>query len=167
MNLERTVKFTLWMGLALLLMLTIGCGRKGTNTVTEYVSCSVTETAIVCPDGTSTPLPSDGQDGIDGKTPIIAARTVVLANQCTEVSPGIYVENIQNGKIFDVYHNDQCADAQGEYCDNVSPSFGSSGQFGPGQPGGGDICWAENLMVSGSKDGNDLIITVIDFTESL
>lgn len=138
----------------------------GNSSFTAVKTCTITDTQIVCPDGTAINLPVDGQPGLPGapgQDAVILTEHKVPANSCTKIRDGLYVESIRNSQIFDVYSNDKCKDSLGEYCDNVEPSFGSSGQLGPNQPGGGEICWAGRTMVAGEKVNNDLIIRVVDF----
>lgn len=49
----------------ILLLLVSACGKKSTYESVPK-TCSVTETKIICPDGTSVLLPSDGKDGLPG-----------------------------------------------------------------------------------------------------
>ena len=50
-----------------------------------------------------------------------------------------------------------------EFCDNVKPSYGSSGQFGENKRGNGTVCSFGNLLLFGEKVGNDLIIKIVEF----
>lgn len=130
--------------------------------------CSIVDSQIVCPDGSVADLPKDGADGSDGKdgqNSVVLSIVKVAANKCVQVAPGVYVENIRSGNFFDVYSNDQCKDSLGEYCDNVEPSQGSTGEFGDNKQGGAEVCWTSNdVQVSGSVDNNgDLLIRVLDF----
>lgn len=52
----------------LLLTVLISISGCGDNTSTTALTCSIKEGLIVCPDGTSTELPNDGEDGEDGKS---------------------------------------------------------------------------------------------------
>ena len=139
----------------------------------EY-QCTVKNNTVVCPDGSQLVLPEpepgqDGRDGVDGAPGQDGEDAVMLSiykvpkGACTKVGKNLYVENIRSGQIFDVYMNDQCSDRLGEYCDNVEPSFGSSGVLGENKPGGAEVCWADNRMVSGERIGDDLKIRVLDF----
>ena len=150
----------------------IACSNAKFEAV-EY-QCRVENNTVVCPDGSELVLPEpvpgqdgadgrDGQDGTDGNDAVILTTIPVEAGKCVKVADGIYVENIRNGLVFDVYANDQCKDKLGEYCDNVEPSFGSSGVLGENKPGGAEVCWADNRMLSGERVGNDLLIRVLDF----
>ena len=145
--------------LFIVLMLLTACGEKK-EIVTIDGACTIEDTHIVCPDGSKHPLPQDGRDGADGG---YLTSTVVPRNSCTEVLPGLFVESIMGGSFFDVYYNDTCSDVRGEYCDNMEPSFGSSGDFGHNKPGGAEVCWADNRMVSGERIGDDLLIRVVEF----
>lgn len=104
----------------------------------------------------------DGRDGVDGSAPIVVTSVNVPDGQCVQIAQNIWAENIHNGEIFDVYYNDQCKDSLGEYCDNVVPSEGSTGSVNPYQ-GSGTVCWADNYQISGSRDGNDILVRVIEF----
>jgi hypothetical protein len=173
---KKRTTILLYFLMGLIMLATSGCGtRRATFTAVNVPPqvCSIQDGMIVCPDGTSALLPSNGQDGADGVdgadgkdgvNAVIYSQTVVDANTCTEVGNGLYVENIQQGRIFDVYFNDQCRDNLGEHCDNVAPSFGSSGQFGDGGIGSGDVCWADRRQVSGERIANGgLLIRVLEF----
>lgn len=133
----------------------------------EY-QCTVENNTVVCPDGSELVLPEpepgqDGRDGADGEDAVMLSIHKVPNGQCVKVGEDLYVENIRSGQIFDVYMNDQCSDRLGEYCDNVEPSFGSSSVLGENKPGGAEVCWADNRMVSGERVGDDLKIRVLDF----
>lgn len=113
---------------------------------------------VFLPDG------QNGDDGSDGDDAANLTKVTVPANSCTKVAPGLWVENIQNGKFMDVYANDQCKDNLGEYCDNVEVSYGSTGQFGENKRGGAEVCWAGDIQVSGSKlDNGDIKVFVLIF----
>lgn len=162
--------FLMYLLLGLVLVLMTGCGDAEFEAVgeTEPQTCSIQGNKIVCPDGTMTDLPSDGQDGTDGKdgqNAVILSVVKVAANKCVQVAPGVYVENIRSGNFFDVYSNDECKDSLGEFCDNVEPSQGSTGEFGDNRQGGAEVCWtSNNVQVSGSVDNNgDLLIRVLEF----
>ena len=114
-------------------------------------------------DGSNGADGQDGADGTDGINGVVLSDTLVLENQCTKVADGIWVQNIRSGEVFDVYSNNQCRDALGEFCDNVEPSFGTSGSVGADQDGGGEICPVNNQLVYGEKIGADLLIRVLDF----
>jgi len=71
----------------------------------------------------------DGEDGQDGQSANAILNTVVVdKNTCTQVGPDLYIQNIQNGYVFDVYMDSSCKDfvngELNEYCDNVATSFG-------------------------------------------
>lgn len=155
--------------LGVLLSLTlVGCGQDSFQ-YENAKQCTVeqipTGAVITCPDGTQSFITngSDGQDGQDGQDAVILTRVMAPANACTLVYPGVWVENINTGKVFDVYYNANCSDAQGEYCDNVVPvdeSTGSVGQYN----GSGTVCWADNLQLSGVlRSGGDIEVYILDF----
>lgn len=110
----------------------------------------------------------DGADGQDGAGTVINTVSV-SKGQCVEVATGIWVENIQ-GNLFDVYSNPSCSDNQGEYCDNVSPSFGKSGSLEQDSlKGSASVCWAGDIMISGSKESknsNEIDIKVVSFGQT-
>jgi hypothetical protein len=133
--------------------------------------CSITEVPegalINCGDGDV--LISDGsdgeagQDGTDGKDAVILDIYQVKPGACTQVGQDIWIENIQNGRVFDVYSNDQCKDSKGEYCDNVVPVDDRTGRVDEYR-GSGTVCWANNKQISGVKmDNNDIMIYVLEF----
>jgi len=114
--------------------------------------------SIVCADGTVQTVTNgqdgtngldgaDGQDGIDGDPGLTKYSMQVPANECKQVAPDVWVENIRNGEFFDVYSNAHCEDRQGEHCDNVLPSFGSSGTFGTNGNGDGTLCSFNDSLV--------------------
>lgn len=105
----------------------------------------------------------DGADGRDGEPGAILTEALVEDGRCQEVAPGIYVENIDGGLFFDVYYNALCEDARGEFCDNVEPSYGSTGNFGRNKPGGAEVCWAGNTMISGERVNDSLLIRLVEF----
>lgn len=179
-NLSQMINYTTKLGLISLMWFLTACGNSKFTAV-EY-QCKVVDNMIVCPDGSTLELPApvagppgapgqdgtdgtDGQDGQDGEDAVLLTQAKVEANTCTKVADGLYVESIRNSQIFDVYSNDKCKDSLGEYCDNVEPSFGSSGSLGENKPGGAEVCWAGNRMVTGEKVGNDLLIRVLDFNQ--
>lgn len=161
------------------LLFLVGCGDDETVEFIQPEPCTTTTEAtgvvITCPDGTVSeiPFPADGQDGADGidgedgEDAVVYSEVPVPAGQCVEVADGVWVENIQNGRLIDVYMNDQCKDSLGEYCDNVIPSYGRSGRLDDDpHPGSGTTCWADNLLILAHKPGKndvDLTIKVIDF----
>lgn len=142
------------------------CGRAKFQGV-EQKTCSIENNQIVCPDGTTAPLPQDGRDGTDGEDAVLYSEVKVAPGKCTQVASGVFVENIRNGDVFDVYYNDKCQDRLGEYCDNVEPSEGSvGGQLGDNRPGGAEVCWAMHRQVSGERSSNgNLLIRVLEFTK--
>ena len=145
-------------------------------------SCKVRDApngaVIECEDGTTVLIKDgqdgqDGQDGVDGKDGqdgqdgVVLTTVKVKANKCTQVYNGIWVENINNGTLFDVYYNPSCSDNQGEYCDNVLPSFGISGSVDEEEhAGSGTTCWADNVEIQGYKNNRnskDILVMVKDF----
>jgi hypothetical protein len=154
-------------------------GKDGTN----GKSCTVVDTAqgakLECEDGTVADI-NDGKDGIngsngtngtngkDGEDGVALTSVKVNKNTCTQVYQNIWVENI-NGEVFDVYYNPNCADNQGEYCDNVIPSYGVSGSVDDKyHRGSGTTCWADNVQIQGHRVTNtskDFIIKVMDFNQ--
>lgn len=150
--------------LLITLLTVVACGRAKFTSVEQKV-CSIEGDQVVCPDGTTAPLPRDGRDGTDGKDAVLYSEIKVEPGECTMVATGVYVENIRNGDVFDVYYNDQCKDSLGEYCDNVEPSEGSvGGQLGDNRPGGAEVCWAMQRQVSGERmSGGNLLIRVLEF----
>lgn len=136
----------------------------------EY-RCTISGQTITCPDGSELVIPepqdgtdgTDGRDGEDGEDAVLLTKKTVKTGECTEVAAGVYVENIKKGLVFDVYMNDKCQDKLGEFCDNVEPSYGSTGLLGENKPGGAEVCWADNRMLSGERVGDDLLIRVLDF----
>ncbi|PCI45839.1 MAG: hypothetical protein COB41_00175 [Proteobacteria bacterium] len=144
--------------LLLIPFILLSCNRFKKET---SLSCSVSNNEIVCPDGSSYPLPSNG---VDGKDSVILTTMTLEKGSCTQVMSGLYVENILSGLIFDVYSNDQCKDSLGEHCDNVETSYGSSGQFGQGSAGPSSVCWIDNIQLSGVKLSNgDILLYILDF----
>lgn len=102
-----------------------------------------------------------GQDGADG---VVMSTVVLTKNSCSELVPGVWAENIQNGEVFDVYYNANCNDNQGEYCDNVATSFGHSGHLGNDEPGASSVCWVNNYQFSGVQLNNgDIRVYVLKF----
>lgn len=154
-----------------ILLVSCGDGYYLNSHLRKVESCTVTKengiTTINCPDGTSVQVSDgkDGQNGEDGKDSVTLYQTQVDKNKCVQVYPNIYVENINNGEIFDVYSNDSCSDTLGEYCDNVKASYGSSGQGGSDKKGSGEVCSIDKLQITGQRDKNDnsLTINVFDF----
>lgn len=123
-------------------------GEDGEDSVsTHTVSNTYTEKAIPGPRGAQG---EPGQDGIDGNDAVIYSNVIVIANSCIEVSSGIWVENIRNGQLLDVYYNEYCSDSSGEYCDNLVPSEAKTGSIKQ-YKGSGTICWAESTQISATK----------------
>jgi len=143
-------------------------GADGTGCTVEEVPGGAN---ITC--GEEVTFIADGEDGQDGATgqpgqDAATLTTVALpAGGCSQVGPGIWAENVRNGQLFDVYLNANCEDRDGEYCDNVIPSYGRSGQLDSDEhPGSGTVCWAGDYQISGyktSKNSKDIVIKVLDF----
>lgn len=105
----------------------------------------------------------NGEDGADGEDAVILTKATVSKNKCVKIYNGIWAENVQNGKVFDVYSNDKCSDSKGEFCDNVVPSDDSTGKVEQYR-GSGTVCWAGNIMISGvKKDNKDIEVYILDF----
>ena len=141
-------------------MVLTACGNAKFRAIS---SCSIQGNQLVCTDGTSIDLPEDGAPGRDGSDGAILTEHKVPANKCVKLAEDLYVENIRNGQVYDVYEEPGCNVEATEYCDNVEPSFGGHNPLGPNQPGGAEVCWAGKRMLSGEKVGNDLHIRVITF----
>jgi len=129
-------------------------------------SCSVVDTAtgaeIRCDDGTVVTV----EDGADNN---ILTSLLLPRNSCTKVADGVFVENIQNGYIFDVYKHRSCSDYVGgilqEYCDNVSTSYGHSGSLGQDEPGSSTFCWVDEVQFSGIRLANgSILLMILDFS---
>ena len=120
--------------------------------------CVLEGRSITCLDGTTTEI-TDGEDGS------VQTITTVEAGSCTQVAEGIWVQPVNGIEVFDVYSNSSCRDALGEFCDNVVPSFGNSGQTGAGEPGSGTVCFADGSLVFAGvgQDGNSIDVSVIGF----
>ena len=156
----------------------IGCGQNAKFKTVKGDSCTIKEAdggvLINCGDGDLLIEDgSDGQngadgiagaDGQDGSDAVILTTVNAPKNKCTKVYQGIWVENIQSGRVFDVYVNDKCSDSLGEFCDNVEPAYGSNGSISPGQ-GAASVCWAgSSIQLSGVKKSNgDITIYILDF----
>lgn len=178
---DEAIKFHKTFGLAFvmicLIVFLVGCSDDVAFQSQEPENgCSVTDVTggviINCgdgdffvEDGTPGQDGADGQDGSDGEDAVVLTKVTAPKNSCTKVADGIWVENIQSGKLFDVYLNDNCADNKGEYCDNVIPSFGKSGSLDPDEhPGSATVCWAGDIQISGVKQSNgDLLIYLLNF----
>jgi len=112
----------------------------------------------------------DGSNGEDGAQGAILSRIIVPEDACVKILSGVYVENIRQGIIFDVYMDDSCSDRVNgelnEFCDNVETQFGQSGDIGQGEAGAGDICWVDNNQISGiRKEDNSIEIRILTFGE--
>ena len=109
----------------------------------------------------------DGKNGIDGEDGVILTNVKVLANTCTQVADRIWIENIQNGRIYDVYANENCRDSEGEFCDNVVASFGSSGVLSDtNHQGSATVCLVdENIEIAARKlnAAGDLVINIKEY----
>jgi len=107
-----------------------------------------------------------GDKGDKGDKGVVVTTVKVKYNKCTQVDQNLWVENI-HGDIYDVYSNANCRDSQGEYCDNVAPSFGSSGSIDKNHhEGSATVCWAKDVRVSGylsDDNSGDMIIKVENF----
>lgn len=104
-----------------------------------------------------------GQDGQDGKDNVVLSTDIAEPGECKEVYPDVYVENIRNGYVFDVYANAECKDRLGEYCDNVVPVNDATGRVDDYR-GSGTVCWANNLQISGVKlDDNSIKVYILEF----
>lgn len=171
--------FGILLGLIVLLTL-ISCGSDSGSDLNarlyETDSCEITDqgtyTEVVCSDGSKLQVPhgKDGQDGTNGSDGANGAPGALLStvtvddNQCKQILPNVWVENISGGTIFDVYYNATCADADGEYCDNVMAQYGSSGQLGSNKPGSGTHCWVDNYFISGVRlTGSQIKINIVTF----
>ena len=107
-----------------------------------------------------------GEKGDKGDDGVVLSTVKVNKNTCTQVSKNLWVENV-HGDVFDVYSNPYCEDRDGEWCDNVRPSYGVYGSVDKNLArGSGTICWADNVKLSGSKasktDG-DILIHIEDY----
>lgn len=151
--------FLLGYGAAFILLALVACADSKTVNV-DFIdtdtSCIITGNLISCPDGSYLEVTNN----------VNRTVTNVPANSCVQVGPNIYVENIQNGRVFDVYINANCSDIfQGnlsEYCDNVEPSFGHSGSLGINKSGDGTVCSFDNKLIYGDKlSDNSININVI------
>lgn len=167
-TLTQFVNITFWMTIGLVLILTVGCGPSiggrgpAGNNGSDGKGCYIQGTKLICPDGSEYDLPVEGTD--PDETPINLTNKIVPKHACMEVAPGLYVENIRNGEIFDVYYNASCSDSQGEYCDNVATSYGSSGRIGAGEPGSSTVCWVNDIQLSGvKKDNGDITLYILEF----
>lgn len=149
--------------LVLLTTLSLVMAACGRSSFTTIKTCYVEGEEFVCNDGTTVPFPEDGAPGQDGEDAVLLTEHKVEANKCVKIADDLYIENIQNGLIYDVYMEPGCNVEATEYCDNVEPSFGGRTSLGENQPGGAEVCWAGNRMISGEKVGNDLLIRVLDF----
>lgn len=110
----------------------------------------------------------DGKDGVNGKN---AKLTIVNVpnGSCTMVYPGLWVENIHNGEIFDTYQTPTCSDSKGEYCDNTETSYGSSGGLGKGKFGSSKTCVLKTdtfvgTILGARKDDNSINIFLFDYS---
>lgn len=144
-------------------MFLVNCMQRAKFTTSEPENeCSIVEVdggAIIDCNGEKVVI-EDGSDGQDG---VLLTRVNAPKNKCTEVADGIYVENIQNGRLFDVYLNDKCKDKDGEFCDNVVPVEDRTGQLDE-YVGSGTVCWANNTQISGVKqDNGDILVYMLEF----
>lgn len=105
-----------------------------------------------------------GTSGQDGEDAVLMYNVTLPKGACMEIAPEIWAENIHSGEVFDVYYNDQCTDAQGEYCDNVATSYGHSGHLGNTEPGSSSVCWVDYYQFSGVRlDNGDIKVYVLEF----
>ena len=163
----RTTKITMIL-MALLMIVLVGCGKdvervEGTAGVSCYSEQVTGGINIICGDDVKF-LPN-GSDGSDASA--ILTSVDVAPDQCVEVFPGVYAENIRDGKLADIYLNGTCADRDGEFCDNLIPSFGISGRLDDkDHEGSGTTCWAGDLLITAHKElesSTTLTIKVINF----
>jgi len=140
---------------AVIAMLFVGCGE------TEKVILSGSDGAV----GAAGINGTDGVDGLDGADAAVLTRVIVGSGNCEQVAPGFWAESIHGSTIFDIYTSATCSDSSGlEQCDNVETSFPTSGTTGASGPGGGEVCWSDNIQFSGVKLANgDLEVYVLDF----
>lgn len=140
-------------------------GAAGTNGKSCTVESTAQGVSIKCEDGTTATV-LNGKNGTTGKDNVAITTVKVKLGDCTQVYKGVWVENIE-GKVFDVYYNQYCDDSKGEYCDNVLPSFGHSGDVDNKYHGGsGTTCWADNIQLQGRKDqkpSTDIFVKIMDF----
>lgn len=123
-------------------------------------TCTVMGSTVLCPDGTKITIPEPVEDEDEVTLKVVG----VNKNSCTKVADGLYVENIQSGKFFDVYKNNKCKDSLGEHCDNVETAFGSSGTFGQGGAGAARVCWVDNTQISGTRSSNgNILLRMVQF----
>lgn len=151
----------------IILLSLVSCGSDDGYNLNAHLkkptNCTVAGNEIVCPDGTrlQIPEPSGGR--------VLFSQAKVGEGECFEVYPGLFVENIKNGTLMDVYYNNLCKDDLGEYCDNVETSFGDSGTFGNNQYGAGEVCWGRDfhngIQITGQRDlqDNSIIVNILDF----
>lgn len=178
---EEAIKFHKTFGVAFIIICLafylIGCGPKAkfhSVKAKPDEGCSITEidegaiincggNLVFIGDGSDGKDGTNGNDGQNGSDAVSLTKINAPKNKCTKVSDNIWVENIQNGKVFDVYSNSNCADNQGEYCDNVVPSNDKTGKVEEYR-GSGTVCWSGNIQLSGVKqDNGDILIYMLDF----
>ena len=172
----------------LFLIILMSCDGKNANIGLEESarSCTVAETEngslVTCPDGSEVLIVNgedglngqngadglDGQNGEDGINSVILSSVLVESNQCQSVGNGVFIENIREGEVFDVYGDSSCSDLVmgnlNEFCDNVQPQFGNSGSIGTGEPGSATVCWVDRRQYSGIRQLNgDILIQILDF----
>jgi len=110
-----------------------------------------------------------GQDGADGQDAANLTTVTLAKGSCSSIYPGIYAQNLSSGYVFDVYTSvsSTCSDYDGgEVCDNVATSFGADNNppVGNGYPGGGDVCWHGNILLSGARQANgDIKVYILEF----
>jgi len=147
----------------------VGCKAKAVAGGVELTCSNGTFLVANGDDGKDGADGADGQDGKDGKDAAILSIVKVEANSCTQVAKDLWVQNINSGEVFDVYYNEHCADAQGEFCDNLSPSYAehNNGQvIHDSVKGSGTTCWAKSRQITGHKDHEDdtyIMVHILDF----
>jgi len=144
-------------------------GKDGSGCVTETVSSGV---RVVC-NGETTLIENgqagvNGTDGQNGTDAVVLTKSTVKKNSCSKIDTGLYVENIRDGIVFDVYMDSSCSDRVGgvlnEYCDNVQTQYGNVGSLGQGEAGSATVCWVGLKQLSGVRLSNgDIEIRILDF----
>jgi len=160
---------------SILTLVTTACGQNSDE-------CKVQPDGrtLICEGGTLVvPEAIDGQDGATGPqgeqgiqgepglqgepgpAGVFTTQTEVAPKDCSEVLPGIFVQNLQQGQIFDVYLEKTCDDETQEVCDNVATSSGGRNPFGVGNSGSSTTCALKNLLFFGQRLDNDAILLTI------
>lgn len=65
MTLEQTVKYILWMGIALVVIVTMGCERSSNEQPAQVQTCTIVDSTMICPDGTEYELPEVIEEPIE------------------------------------------------------------------------------------------------------